>query len=591
MMNMGDNCFTPEKIAQSEMIFSIPLYQRLFEWGEPEVLNLLGDLKEHYEKCKEEPYFLGMLIAHRNGNCYDLVDGQQRFTVLTLLALVCKWPDFLKFQEGARLIFFARDKDKKYLRKKMEGKGFEKDDYVNLRMEEALKLIERELGESEKQRKDFEDFIFRKLTFFVSVLPETYDSADLNKYFETMNSAGKGLENHEILKVELLKKVNGPKEVYTRIWNAVSRMDKVVLPKLQNQDSKAYQEYFIRLIEEVKSHQIEIDTVANNLREYNEGEGRKIRDIDESNSKPKGSGYFSEREGGHAVLSFPEFLLLILDMQQKKEGSYEFYKTDKLLERFHEAAGLDIDGFFRNLLLYRLLLDFYIIRIQRSGSGNLYDLEFSNQEQAAKECQMYQSMLYVSTEFYRWVKPLLDWLREKEEVDIGEMLREMKKTDQKQRRFDPNKLSYPMVDRYWFWCLDYYLWEEEFRKGTEGEKDKLILNYVFRRNRSIEHLHPQSQGNNFDWEEQQVHSFGNLAMISQGFNSTQGNDDVHVKFGRIRGQVEHGVLESIKMYKMYLAARQEESNWTVELMQKHQKEMVRYLTNIFESSILEHRHR
>lgn len=581
MMNMENNCFTPEKIAQSDMIFSIPLYQRLFEWGEQEVVKLIEDLKEHYAICGEKPYFLGMLTAYRHDNCYDLVDGQQRFTVMTLLAIVCKWRNFLICSKGSRLIFFARDKDKEYLKKKVEDRDFGKDDYVNPRMEEALKVIVKKLDEFGEQIKGFEDFIFRRLTFFVSILPEKYNSADLNKYFETMNSAGRGLENHEILKVELLKKVTGPKEIYTRIWNAVSRMDKMVLPKSEDQDREEYQKCFIRMIEDVKNQQIAIEAVADKLREYSEGEGRKIRDIAESKSKPKENGYLSETEGEHSIISFPEFLLLVLDMQQKKGGRYEFYKTDKLLERFHEEVKLDIAEFFRNLLLYRLLLDFYIIRIKRSGSGNLYELEFRSQEQVTKECQMYQSMLYVSTEFYRWVKPLLDWLGGKQEVDAGEMLWEMKKIDQKQREFHQDKLSYPMVDRYWFWCLDYYLWEEEFRKGPEGEKDKLILNYVFRRNRSIEHLHPQSQENNLDWEEQQVHSFGNLAMISQGFNSAQGNDNVNVKFGRIRGQIEQGGLESIKMYKMYLAAQKEESNWTVELMQKHQDEMIRYLTKNF----------
>lgn len=580
MMNMENNCFTPEKIAQSEMIFSIPLYQRLFEWREAEVSKLLEDLDDHYKKYRKKPYFLGMLTAYKCDHCYDLVDGQQRFTVMILLAIVCKWQKFLKYKDKPRLVFFARDKDKEYLQKKIEGRSFREDDYVNPRMEETLEVIGRKLAE---KKEDFKNFIFQKLTFFVSVLPEKYNSADLNKYFETMNSAGKGLENHEILKVELLKKVSGPKEVYTRIWNAVSRMDKMVLPKSESQDSKAYQEDFIGMIEKVKNQEIAIDTVANNLREYNEGKGRKIRDIDESKSKPKDSCSY-ETEGGYSILSFPEFLLLVLDMQQKKEGSYEFYKTDKLLERFHETADLDIAVFFRNLLLYRLLLDFYIIRIQRSGSGNSYDLEFRNQEQAAKECQMYQSMLYVSTEFYRWVKPLMDWLRGKQDVNTGEMLRKMKETDQKQRTFCPDELSYPMVGRYWFWCLDYYLWEEEFRKEAENDKDKLILNYVFRRNRSIEHLHPQSQGNNLDWEEQQLHSFGNLAMISQGFNSTQSDDNVHVKFGRIREQIEHGVLESIKMYRMYLAARKEEYNWTVWLMQKHHDEMIGYLTKNFVNS-------
>lgn len=37
--------YTPEKIVEEKLIFSIPLYQRLFSWGEEQVKGLLYDLK------------------------------------------------------------------------------------------------------------------------------------------------------------------------------------------------------------------------------------------------------------------------------------------------------------------------------------------------------------------------------------------------------------------------------------------------------------------------------------------------------------------------------------------------------------------
>lgn len=75
--------------------------------------------------------------------------------------------------------------------------------------------------------------VYRRLTFFVAELPAGYKKSPkkLNKYFEAMNSAGRSLEQHEKIKVELLK--NCPegydKNVFNNIWNEVERMDKRLL--------------------------------------------------------------------------------------------------------------------------------------------------------------------------------------------------------------------------------------------------------------------------------------------------------------------------------------------------------------------------
>lgn len=68
--------------------------------------------------------------------------------------------------------------------------------------------------------------MFKNLSFFISRLPQDYSSKALNKYFETMNSTGKNLENHEILKVDILKSTTRfDKAKLAEIWNAVSDMD------------------------------------------------------------------------------------------------------------------------------------------------------------------------------------------------------------------------------------------------------------------------------------------------------------------------------------------------------------------------------
>ncbi len=41
---------TPESIVADKILFRIPLYQRLFTWGESQVRQLMEDLRVHFEK-------------------------------------------------------------------------------------------------------------------------------------------------------------------------------------------------------------------------------------------------------------------------------------------------------------------------------------------------------------------------------------------------------------------------------------------------------------------------------------------------------------------------------------------------------------
>ena len=127
MQNM--NKFTPSDIKEQK--FCIPLYQRLFAWTPKEVEKLLFDLKEHFDserfKNDNTPYYLGMLTTIERNGCTDLIDGQQRFTVMLLLAVVFKmfddgWKQFLN--NGERLRLVARSEDEEYLKKIAEDNDY-----------------------------------------------------------------------------------------------------------------------------------------------------------------------------------------------------------------------------------------------------------------------------------------------------------------------------------------------------------------------------------------------------------------------------------------------------------------------------------
>lgn len=570
--------YTPEKIVEEKLIFSIPLYQRLFSWGEEQVKGLLYDLKNHFDPDLDNgtPYYLGMLSCIKSGNHYDLIDGQQRFTVMILLAIVLrnyyeKWNGFL--DGGKRLRFMSRTKDNEYLTAVINRQVEILD--PNRKMEDGKKIIFDFMVSqfsSDDMRESFAKSAYTRMSFFFSELPLSYASnpASLNKYFEAMNAGGKGLEQHEILKVKLMQGEEN-KVHLTQIWNAVCDLNRPVIKRNEKDLEEGYRSKYMQAIELCRNHRF---NEAFELCEssYDTEDNNEIGDIEAKQQDFRQS--FIET-GERSFITFPEFLMMVINIYLNLSGSYSFYRKELL--KIYEAHPIpDKQDFYNQLLFYRLLLDYYIVYKEGDENTNKYDIVFK-EGASAEALKQYQSMLYVSqSPFYNWLKPVLERLHNETVRDTDELLLWIKEIDNSLHPLprDVNEMTYDKgIDRYWFWRLDYYLWErkEDYFK-TEEEK-QIVEEYVFRANRSIEHLHPQHQENNDIWGDDDIHSFGNLAMISQSFNSQQSDDPVTVKFARIKDQAHNHTLQSIKMYLMYLDAEKSPLGWKVDIKNKHQDKM------------------
>lgn len=570
--------YTPEKIVEEKLIFSIPLYQRLFSWGEEQVKGLLYDLKNHFDPDLDNgtPYYLGMLSCIKSGNHYDLIDGQQRFTVMILLAIVLrnyyeKWNGFL--DGGKRLRFMSRTKDNEYLTAVINRQVEILD--PNRKMEDGKKIIFDFMVSqfsSDDMRESFAKSAYTRMSFFFSELPLSYASnpASLNKYFEAMNAGGKGLEQHEILKVKLMQGEEN-KVHLTQIWNAVCDLNRPVIKRNEKDLEEGYRSKYMQAIELCRNHRF---NEAFELCEssYDTEDNNEIGDIEAKQQDFRQS--FIET-GERSFITFPEFLMMVIDIYLNLSGSYSFYRKE-LLKIYESHPIPDKQDFYNQLLFYRLLLDYYIVYKEGDENTNKYDIVFK-EGASAEALKQYQSMLYVSqSPFYNWLKPVLERLHNETVRDTDELLLWIKEIDNSLHPLprDVNEMTYDnSIDRYWFWRLDYYLWErkEDYFK-TEEEK-QIVEEYVFRANRSIEHLHPQHQENNDIWGDGDIHSFGNLAMISQSFNSQQSDDPVTVKFARIKDQAHNHTLQSIKMYLMYLDAEKSPLGWKVDIKNKHQDKM------------------
>lgn len=596
--------YTPEEIVSDEMKFSIPLYQRLFVWDETQVSKLLTDLYKHFWKTEvqDDPYYLGqMTIVKEPGQCI-LIDGQQRFTVMILLALVLRkydgdWDKFLMQNGDLRLSFTGRSECRQYIL----------DRYRNgtnahyAPMEKVMNCIENFIQEKESKGFSVADFskrIFKQMSFFLTELPDTYMQHPvlLNRHFEAMNSTGKMLESHEILKVELMRG-RGEQVYLTRIWNLVSRMEQpLISPKAEDGGVEKCRERYTAAIQECIQDRFSCALelcVADEQNQLNT-----CPDIADIKANPLPSSTFHSQPE-RSVLSFPDFLLLVLDLTNgaaREISDSDFYQSDKLLSRFQEYKPSNIKDssiklFYNNLLMYRLLLDFYVDRVRYDvqGAGHHYLLFNDGNEENHHRLRQYEAMLHVSTHnSYKWLKPFLTYIKEKAQVTSAGLLQALKEIDNKNHPFvnSIEDLSYGKVDRYWFWRLDYYLWENRSDVFKENVNRDAIYNYEFRANRSIEHLHPQNESQNKAWDESKydLNGFGNLAMISQSFNSTQSNDPVEVKFARIKDQAAMGNLQSLKLYYMYLSAGKTGEGWTEEKAKASGECMFGILANSYKSS-------
>jgi hypothetical protein len=599
--------------------YIIPIYQRNYAWGDDEISSLLQDIKNACEKNKEQDknYYIGSLVVCRRENGdFEVIDGQQRLTTLTLIM------HHLGKLSFRNVSFEHRDESEQALSNLNSEK-------LPSNFSQALKTIKKVIDEWGNNKDEIVKFLLDKVEIIRTEVPEY---TDLNHYFEIMNTRGEQLEKHEILKARLMEKLSEGIEqsLFAKIWDACSDMSRYAVMGF---DSELREVIFGN--DWQKTPRVFSKEILRVADELNRGKGKKEEDrkngekiVDLLNSKKKielKDGHLEDKYDGAftSVIDFPNFLMHVLRIYL--EGSYDSrfqnvpLDEKELLNDFGDQWNKEkVIKFIDVLLSCRYLFDKYVIKsstlrsedehwslwkIVKGNSSSYYykntfgsDSGESNDidaDEQTKRAIMLLSMFHVSNPsriYKNWLYAVLRWLFDnKDDIKqsdyikfleelcdkfyFGNNCQEKDITDiilgEEKINFYSNNKKWNdgvLVPNFVFNRLDYQLWKKYKEKYPK-------FRFTFRS--SVEHHYPQHPSEEHGLErleKETLDNFGNLYLLSQSKNSRLSNLTPEAKCTYYQDKNYDSLKQALMMEKT-----KELNNWKSEEILKHGKEMLEVL--------------
>lgn len=396
-----------ELFDNNDSRYIVPIYQRNYDWGVEQIQQLIQDIFDSYCMSKNKYYIGSLVVWKRKDSYWEVVDGQQRLTTLSVLlaAIRAYFQDNTDNNEASlcldekKLIFESRKHATMTLNALSKPSEYIDDesklpDTHNIAMYNAYKNIVpyvesllRDNLSKDINIKDFWTYLLCNVSIFRVPLPA---DTDLNHYFEIMNNRGEQLEQHEIIKSYLLEKLSANQEqqnIFAYIWNACANMNRYVVEQLK--DTGVFEhdiltvpsatELFAKLGENighdrmVSDHSISLASILDPQNHDNNTQNDDGKNNDAQNDNAV--------EKFEAIVNFPNFLLHVLRLHAKGTQPLDVPLDDKqllqtfsqYLENLEKQNSETVLAFAYDLLRYRFLLDTYIIK--RSLARDIFVLE------------------------------------------------------------------------------------------------------------------------------------------------------------------------------------------------------------------------
>ena len=128
---------------------------------------------------------------------------------------------------------------------------------------------------------------------------------------------------------------------------------------------------------------------------------------------------------------------------------------------------------------------------------------------------------------------------------------------------------------YWFQKLEYILWKGiKYDNLMQCRDQKQFKGYRITSKNSIEHIHPQNEKYSLGLDDQFLHAFGNLALLSPSQNSEYSNKPIRVKRADF---YEKPVYDSLKLKNLFDRLDSDSKELDIEMIVEHQQDMLNVL--------------
>jgi len=423
--------------------YIIPIYQRNYAWGEPEIAQLIQDIYDFaISEKRTSNYYIGTLVVYERHEesrkvVFETIDGQQRLTTLNILvsALNRLYKDQIAqiIPHKLNLFFDSRKKSSEALQvisRDSKELQYDPSKEYNPNIQQAYKVIEKLLKKlltKSSEIIEFYEYLADKVHVMRVSVPE---DTDLNHYFEIMNTRGEQLEKHEILKAKLLEVLQEDEELsyaFNLVWESCADMERYVQYGFNVKQRDAlftkgnWNEITCDTLDELAELVFPLRSGSENSSDNFE---KNILDIIEFNGKFESADIQKEDapERFTSIINFSNFLLHVLRIQTQEDVSLD---DKRLLDIFYTQLKNQEDkkefvlAFGINLLWCKWLYDNYIIKREFIGEKDQWSLKrlkwykgrgsenrvsyvntFGGEEETSgvnKELIMLLSMFHVST--------------------------------------------------------------------------------------------------------------------------------------------------------------------------------------------------
>ena len=620
----------------NEDTYAIPLYQRNFAWTYEEIEQLLNDVADAFQENRDN-YYIGTLVVNKENDLFKIIDGQQRTTALNLIALALKHEFGFDRLKSVNLTFPARKKSNENIQKLFTKQKISEDDENELtrgygHAKDALKKV---LGERQLEIQYFVDYLFDDVIIFRSILPE---DLDLNLYFERFNSRGEQLEAHEILKAQMMAKFGTDQEMaqkFARIWDACAEFDKPVINAFTKKTKKKHPDAerekifplnWIKGNNYQNSFLLNIDKFLSQIEVQSTNKKSLLSSIENKESTTvKVISHTNEVEKYRTIINFETFLFFVYYITFGNVSPSDIQLDDKkLLETFENVTSVntnleDITLFIRNLLKLKFIFDNLIVRMSQETNNRrqendwflqkVYRNDYNNKtrgdlfvqyyydknsfEKFNDDILMLQSMFavtFTANRDSRWLYEILQFLfnhiEELDQPEFGSYFKDF--LEIMSVRYADGKLftkegiikKYGDIPVYAFNFIDYVLWKNRGELGRKYEGIKFDQ-FKFAYRRSVEHWfpqHPNSDERVEKMDDQFLHSFGNLCIITDSQNSKFGNLVPSAKYKQWEGIFDR---QSLKLQIM--ASITEKTKWESDQIKGLEKEILPMVKKFIES--------